>query len=61
MPNGLVFKCHLNTGQDAILFSYVLVRYLNGWSSTGAAKPLPGGQKSARQDIFKCPLNFFLN
>ena len=34
MPNGLVFKCHLNTGQpnhlntgqmDAILFSYILV------------------------------------
>ena len=26
---------HLNTGQmDAILFSYVLVRYLNGRSST---------------------------
>ena len=39
----LVFKCHLNTRQpdylntrqmEAILFSYVLVRYLNGWSST---------------------------
>ena len=33
------FECwtanHLNTGQiDAILFSYVLVWYLNGWSST---------------------------
>ena len=24
----------------------------------GVAKPLPGGKKSARQDIFKCPLNF---
>ena len=43
MPNGLVSECHLNTGQpnhlntgqmDAILFSYVLVQYLNGWSST---------------------------
>ena len=41
MPNGLVFKCHLNTGQphhlktgqiDAILFSYVLVLYSNGRS-----------------------------
>ena len=40
MPNGPVFKCHLNTGQpdnfnikqmDAILFSYVLVRYI--WHS----------------------------
>ena len=37
MPNGPVFKCHLNTGQpkhlktgqmDAILFSYVLVWYM---------------------------------
>ena len=44
MPNGLVFECHLNTGQpnhlntaqmDAILFSYVLVWYSNDWSSTG--------------------------
>ena len=27
--------CHLNAGQmDAILFSYVLVQYSNGWSST---------------------------
>ena len=43
MPNDLVFECHLNTEQpnhlntglmDAILFSYVLVQYLNGWSST---------------------------
>ena len=43
MSNGLVFECHLNTGQpdhlnarqmDAILFSYVLVQYLNGRSST---------------------------
>ena len=43
MPNGLVFECHsdtvqpnhLNTRQiDAILFSYVLVWYLNGRSST---------------------------
>ena len=46
MPNGPVFKWHLNnriTGQpdhlntrkmDAILFSYVLVWYSNGWSST---------------------------
>ena len=35
MPNGPVFECHLKTGQiDAILFSYVLVRYLNGRSST---------------------------
>ena len=34
MPNGLAFECHLNPGQmDAILFSYVLVWYLNGWSS----------------------------
>ena len=39
----LVFKCHMKTGQpihlntwqmDAILFSYVLVWYWNGWSST---------------------------
>ena len=39
MPNGLLFKCHLNTGQpnhlntrqmDAILFSMFLVQYLNG-------------------------------
>ena len=43
MPNGLVFKCHLNTGEpknlntgqiDDILQSYVLVQYLNGQSST---------------------------
>ena len=43
MPNGLVYKCHLKTGQpnhlniiqmDVILFCYVLVRSLNGWSST---------------------------
>ena len=43
MPNGLVFKCHLNTGQPdhlnprklgAILFSYVMVRYSNGRSIT---------------------------
>ena len=43
MPNGLVFECHLNTGQpnhlntgqmDNIIFSYVLVWYLNGRSST---------------------------
>ena len=43
MPNGQVFECYLNTGQpnhlntgqmDAILFSYVLVQYSNGWSST---------------------------
>ena len=43
MPNGLVFECHLNTGQpthlnlvqmDDILFSYVLVWYSNGWSGT---------------------------
>ena len=42
MPNGLVFEWHLKTGEpnhlntlqmDAILFSYVLVWYLNGWSS----------------------------
>ena len=35
IPNGLVFKCHMNTGQmDAILFSYVLFWYSNGrfWS-----------------------------
>ena len=43
MPNGPVFECHLKTGQpnhfnngqmDAILFSYVMVWYLNGQSST---------------------------
>ena len=43
MPNGLVFECHLNTGQpdhlntkqmDSILFSYVMVRNSNGQSST---------------------------
>ena len=35
MPNGLVFECNLNTRQmDANLFSYELVRYLNGRSST---------------------------
>ena len=43
MPNGPAFERHLNTGQlyhlnigqmDAILFSYVLGWYLNGWSST---------------------------
>ena len=43
MPNGMVFKCHLNTKQpnhlntghmDAILFSYLLVKYSNGWSGT---------------------------
>ena len=40
MPNGLVFECHSNTRQPShlntgqILFSYVLVWYLNGWSST---------------------------
>ena len=39
----LLFKCHLNTRQpdhlntgqmDALSFSYVLVPYSNGWSST---------------------------
>ena len=43
LSNGLVIKCHLNTGQpnhwntrqmDTILFSYVLFQYLNGRSST---------------------------
>ena len=35
MTNGLVFEWHLNTGQmDAILFSYVLVRYSIGRSNT---------------------------
>ena len=43
MPNGPVFECYLNTGQpdhlntgqmDTILYSYVLVQYLNGQSST---------------------------
>ena len=43
MPNGLVFECHLNTGQpnhlntgqmDAILFSFVLVQYSNGPACT---------------------------
>ena len=43
MPIGLAFECHLNTRQpkhlntrqmDAILLSYVLVWYSNGWSST---------------------------
>ena len=43
MPNGPVLKCHLKTGQpyhlnteqmEAILFSYVLVRYSNGRSCT---------------------------
>ena len=41
MPNGLVFKYHLNTGQmDAILFSCVLVRYSNGWSSAFVIRTL---------------------
>ena len=35
MPNGLVFECYLNTGYlNTILFSYLLVQYLNGQSST---------------------------
>ena len=43
MPNGPEFKCHLNTQQpnhlntgqmNAILFSYELVRYSSGQSST---------------------------
>ena len=43
MPNGLANECHLNTGKPnlrntrqmhAISFSYVLVWYLNVWSST---------------------------
>ena len=35
MPNGVIFECHLNTGQmDAILFSYVMAWYSNGQSST---------------------------
>ena len=44
MPYGPFFECHLNTGHpnhlntgqqmDAILFSYVLVRYLKGWFIT---------------------------
>ena len=43
MPDGTVFDCHLNTGQpnhlktrqmDPILFSYVLVQYSNGQSSS---------------------------
>ena len=35
MPNDMVFTCHLITGQmDAILFSYLLVKYSNGWSGT---------------------------
>ena len=43
MPIGPVFECHLNTGQqdhlntgqmDATMFSFLLVRYSNGRSST---------------------------
>ena len=43
MPNGLVFKCHLNTGEpnhfntrqmEAIMLFYVLVQYSNGHYST---------------------------
>ena len=35
MPNGLVFKCHLNTRQiDTILFYYVMVRYSNGGTTS---------------------------
>ena len=45
IPNGPVFECHLNTQQQQpthlntrqmgdILFSFVLVQYLNGRSST---------------------------
>ena len=35
MSNGLVFECHLKTGQiDTILFSYVIVQNWNGRSST---------------------------
>ena len=42
-PNGTVFECHLKIGQsnhlnahqiDIMLFSYVLVQYSDGWSST---------------------------
>ena len=34
-PNGLLFDCHVNTLQmDPILFSYVLVQYANGRSSS---------------------------
>ena len=35
MPDGSVFECHLNAGQmDTILFSYVLVQYLNDQAIT---------------------------
>ena len=35
MPNGPILECHLNTGHvNTILFSYILVQYLNGRSST---------------------------
>ena len=51
MPNELVLECHLNTRQpshlntgqiDTILVSYVLVRYLNGQSSTKCGVISPG-------------------
>ena len=47
MSNSPVFECHLNTGQpnhlnarqmDAILFSYVLILYSSGQSSTQDSK-----------------------
>ena len=55
MPNGLVFKCHLNTGQpdhlntgqmDGILISYVLVQYIFKWSIKVARNLNRGGEKN---------------
>ena len=63
MPNGLVFECHLNTvkpnhlnnGQmDAILFSYVLVQYSNGQSSTqDIALYQPFEIRTSKSSVFK--------
>ena len=58
VSNGPVFECHLNTGQqhhlnsghmDTVLFSNVLVQYLNGQSRTqGKIRNLKSERQKAR-------------
>ena len=62
MPNGMVVECHLKTGQPnhlntgqmgAILFSYVLVQYLNGQSCTQEIDQ-PFEISTLKRLVFKC-------
>ena len=64
MPTGPVFECHLNTGQPnhlnmrqmhAILFSYILVGFSNGWSSTqDIAHNWTFKIRASKSSVFKC-------